>query len=107
MKGWQKCPQCNGTGIEPISGTFNSIPTCTVCNGKKIISVTDKSLNLKIMRLDEVKITLPIVDSKKSENYALILIDSAQVVHYFNFDGTYDGYSHDPHICGGTGTTLN
>ena len=59
------------------------------------------------MRLDEVTIALPIIKSEKSENYALILTDSAGIIHYFNFDGTYDGYSHDPHICGGTGTSMN
>lgn len=59
------------------------------------------------IRLDEVKITLPIVDSKKSKIYALILTDSAGVYHYFNPDGTYDGYSADPHIDGQTGTFNN
>lgn len=59
------------------------------------------------MRLDEVKITLPIIDSKSSENYALILTDSAGIMHYFNFDGTYDGYSHNPNTCGETGTSKN
>jgi len=59
------------------------------------------------IRLDEVKITLPIVNSKKSKIYALILRDSAGVDHYFNPDGTYDGYSADPHIDGETGTFNN
>jgi hypothetical protein len=59
------------------------------------------------IRLDEVKITLPIIDSKKSKIYALILTDSAGVYHYFNPDGTYDGYSADPHIDGETGTFNN
>ena len=59
------------------------------------------------IRLDEVRITLPIVDSKKSKIYALILTDSAGVYHYFNPDGTYDGYSADPHIDGETGTFNN
>lgn len=36
--GWQSCPHCNGTGISQNSGTYNTLPTCTVCNGKKIIS---------------------------------------------------------------------
>ena len=59
------------------------------------------------IRLDEVKITLPIIDSKKSKIYALILTDSAGAYHYFNPDGTYDGYSADPHIDGETGTFNN
>jgi len=59
------------------------------------------------MRLDSVKITLPIVDSKTSDNYALILTDKAGVIHYFGYDGVYDGYSHDPHLHGKTGTCIN
>ena len=36
---WQKCPICNGTGIEPGPfTTSNSTPICTICQGKKIIS---------------------------------------------------------------------
>jgi hypothetical protein len=59
------------------------------------------------MKLDKIKITHPIINSKSSNYYALILIDSANIIHYFNFDGTYDGYSHDPEICGKTGINLN
>lgn len=59
------------------------------------------------MRLDEVKITLPIIDSKKSVNYALILTDSVGVIHYFNDDGTYDGCSHGSHLCVDTNTCMN
>lgn len=59
------------------------------------------------IRLDEVRITLPIVGSRKSDIYALILTDSAGVYHYFNPDGTYDGYSSDPHVDGETGISLN
>lgn len=59
------------------------------------------------MRLDEVNIILPIIDSKKSEHYALILTDSAGIIHYFNFDGTYDGYLRPSSTCPQTGTFLN
>jgi len=59
------------------------------------------------IRLDEVKITHPIVASKSSPRYSLILTDSAGTYHYFNPDGTYDGYSADPHIDGNTGTFNN
>ncbi|MEM9859073.1 MAG: hypothetical protein AAF843_17065 [Bacteroidota bacterium] len=59
------------------------------------------------MRLDKVKITLPIISSSRSDNYPLILIDSAGITHYFNFDGSYDGYSHPTNICGSNGTNLN
>lgn len=38
--GFQSCPVCLGTGISQNAGTYNEIPICTVCNGKKIISVT-------------------------------------------------------------------
>ena len=32
---WQKCPVCNGTGIDP--GVY-SLNKCSVCQGMKIIS---------------------------------------------------------------------
>lgn len=35
---YQKCPICNGTGIDQNPGTYSSIPKCTVCNGYKIIN---------------------------------------------------------------------
>ena len=52
---------------------------------------TEKQIQ-KQTRLDQVKITLPIVKSRKSNLFALILTDSDDVSHYFNFDGTYSGY---------------
>ena len=36
--GFQACPVCFGTGVSQNSGTYSTVPTCTVCNGKKIIS---------------------------------------------------------------------
>lgn len=35
---WQKCPICNGTGIYPGPGTFNTIPACPTCKGSRIIN---------------------------------------------------------------------
>jgi len=35
---WQQCPQCKGSGVKPIIGTYSNIPVCTVCNGAKIIN---------------------------------------------------------------------
>ena len=36
---FQKCPICNGTGIEPLSGTSaNTQAKCLVCDGRRIIS---------------------------------------------------------------------
>jgi len=36
---YQKCPICNGTGIDPTPGTTSSTqPRCLVCNGTRIIS---------------------------------------------------------------------
>jgi len=55
----------------------------------------------------KLNITFPIIESYSSDNYALILVDSADVIHYFDFDGTYDGWSSDPHIDGDTGVNLN
>ena len=35
---WQKCPLCNGSGIDPTVLLCNRIPICAVCKGQKIIS---------------------------------------------------------------------
>ena len=35
---WQTCPLCGGTGLTPIPGTYNIIPACPTCKGKRIIS---------------------------------------------------------------------
>lgn len=36
---WQKCPKCNGTGVNPIPSISNqSLPKCPVCEGRYIIS---------------------------------------------------------------------
>lgn len=35
---FQKCPICNGTGIEQNTYTSNATLTCETCNGKRIIS---------------------------------------------------------------------
>jgi predicted patatin/cPLA2 family phospholipase len=36
---FQKCPICNGTGIEPLSGTSANTQTrCLVCDGRRIIN---------------------------------------------------------------------
>lgn len=53
------------------------------------------------------KINFPIVKSYSSEYYALIILDSFGVTHYWNFNGNYDGCSSDPHIDYENGTCLN
>lgn len=37
---WQRCPICNGTGIDPNPGlgSSNACPVCPTCEGKRIIS---------------------------------------------------------------------
>lgn len=36
---WQKCPICNGSGIDPHGyHSMTTTPTCGVCNGKRILS---------------------------------------------------------------------
>jgi len=40
MTNWQKCPICNGSGIEIDSLTPNGVK-CSVCKGRKIINVLD------------------------------------------------------------------
>ena len=59
------------------------------------------------MELKKGKIKLPILKAYDSEFYPLILDDSAGLSHYFNFDGTYDGYSHETGTDGETGICKN
>ena len=55
----------------------------------------------------KLRIAFPVVKSYSSENYALIIEDSAGVTHYWNFDGSYDGMSCDLNIDCETGTSNN
>jgi len=41
------------------------------------------------------RIFFPVVRAYSSENYGLIIEDASGVIHYWDFDGNYDGYSHD------------
>ncbi len=41
------------------------------------------------------EITLPILKDYSSDYYLRIILDSSNKTHYWNFDGTYDGYSYD------------
>lgn len=38
-------------------------------------------------------ISLPIKKIYSSENYSLMIVDSENVTHYWDFDGRYDGWS--------------
>lgn len=62
--------------------------------------------HIKISKM-ELNITFPVIESYSSERYALIIIDSASVTHYWDFDGSYDGYSTEIGIDGETGTCSN
>jgi len=41
----------------------------------------------------KLEVELPIIKAWKSENYALMVTDSAGITHYWDSDGTYDGWS--------------
>ena len=52
-----------------------------------------------ISEIKEITIALPLKEIKKdSANYELVITDANGIDHYFNEDGTYDGYSKDPCI---------
>ena len=43
---YQKCPTCNGTGVDQVSAYVSKDPTCPTCNGKRIIDeITGKPPN--------------------------------------------------------------
>jgi len=35
---FEKCPVCNGTGVYPSPGTFNTSSLCPICRGARIIN---------------------------------------------------------------------
>lgn len=39
MENWQKCPLCKGTGKNVVVKINETSPQCSVCKGKKIISI--------------------------------------------------------------------
>ena len=39
--------------------------------------------------------------------YALVVIDANNVLHYFTYEGEYDGWASAPCVDGETGTCLN
>lgn len=41
----------------------------------------------------KLKVDFPILKSYQSDKYALIIIDSSGVTHYWDGDGAYDGWS--------------
>ncbi len=43
---YQKCPICNGSGVDQVSAYTGKDPKCLVCNGKRIINeITGKPPN--------------------------------------------------------------
>ena len=55
----------------------------------------------------KLRVTFPVLKSWSSEIYALMILDSAGVTHYWDFDGTYDGYSSESIVDCHTGAHLN
>lgn len=53
------------------------------------------------------KILFPIKKAYPSKEYGLIIEDSADIIHYWNHDYSYDGYSSDPCIDITTRTNKN
>ena len=59
--------------------------------------------------MNEIKfnIVFPIVKAYSSINYGLIILDSAGITHFWDKNGDYDGYEHDPSIDVETKTPMN
>ncbi len=53
---FQKCPICDGAGIYPGPGTFDTIPTCPTCEGQRIIS----TISGRPPKIDNVYIYSPL-----------------------------------------------
>lgn len=67
---FQKCPICNGTGVEPLSGTSaNTQARCLVCDGRRIIN---KKTGLPPNRISIEKVAreMPKIVKDAQINYA-------------------------------------
>lgn len=53
------------------------------------------------------EITFPVKKIEQSYYYPLIITDANDIIHYWNHDGNYDGFSHDPCIDGKTKINMN
>lgn len=74
---FQNCPHCNGTGLEQYGTHGTSSPTCTVCNGQKIISsLTGFPPNA--LTIERTMLTAPVV--APSEEVKLPFNDKGEIV---------------------------
>ena len=55
----------------------------------------------------KLKLTFPIKRVFSSTNYPLMIVDANGITHYWNHEGDYDGYSHDPYIDSSTRLIMN
>ena len=67
------------------------------------IDIFDVNPKNEIMKdsnvLDEDVIISPPIKIVESERYKLVIQDSNGRTHYFNFDGSYDGWSDEVNFC--------
>lgn len=84
---FQNCPHCNGTGLEQYGTHGTSHPTCTVCNGQKIISsltgFPPNSLTLEMTML-----TTPIEPAPTEDKKAPV--EEVDILLKFANDHSYD-----------------
>jgi len=67
---FQKCPICNGTGVEPLSATsIGTQPRCLVCDGRRIIN-TKTGLPPARVSVDEFVREMPKSLKDAQINYA-------------------------------------
>jgi len=58
--------------------------------------------------MESITIVAPIKEfNADTGNYGLIITDALGVEHYFDYDGTYDGWSKDCNPDGSCGLPLN
>lgn len=88
---WQKCPICNGTGVDQQNSTPNKMATCPTCNGKRIIS--------------EVSGLPPIYPIEREEAERKQRYDMQKTVDKINKELGFDKYS-EPSIEGDAKITL-
>lgn len=82
----EKCKKCG----EILFGIIYPNGLCEDCQEEKDSESVEKYIKAPIKLLQPFKKIIT-----DSENYGLIITDAKDIIYYWNFDGSFDGYSTD------------
>ena len=83
--------------IEIVRGNLSHIEQTGKINGtlRSEIRRVIEEYRIEDYKEPEIKIKFPIKELNSSKNYPLMILDNDGYTHYFDFNGNYDGWSHD------------